>query len=122
MENREFAEVMQRRTKQYALRIFKLVESLPRTVVALVITKQLIRAASSIGANYRAACRARSGAEFTAKLGIVIEETDECIYWLELIIEGKLLRLELVEPLLRETHELLAVMVSARKTTQRTRQ
>ncbi len=120
MENREFAEAMQRRTKQYALRTFKLIEALPRTAVARVIAQQLIRAATSIGANYRAACRARSIAEFTAKLGIVIEEADECIYWVELIIEGKLLRRELVESLLRETRELLAVMISARKTTQRT--
>ncbi|MBI4449532.1 four helix bundle protein [Candidatus Uhrbacteria bacterium] len=118
MKNSEFAAKMQLRTKQYALRVIGLIEAIPKTTVGRVIGHQLIRAATSIGANYRAACRARSTAEFSAKLGIVIEEADECIYWIELLIEGKLLRSDLLQPLLQETTEILATMVAARKTAQ----
>ena len=118
MENREFATQMQIRTKRYALSVIELVDALPKTTTGRVIGHQLIRAGTSVGANYRAACRARSTAEFSAKLGIVIEEADECIYWIELIVEGKLMRGDLLQPLLQETNELLATMVTARKTVQ----
>ena len=118
MENREFATQMQIGTKRYALSVIELVDALPKTTTGRVIGHQLIRAGTSVGANYRAACRARSTAEFSAKLGIVIEEADECIYWIELIVEGKLMRGDLLQPLLQETNELLATMVTARKTVQ----
>lgn len=121
MNNREFATQMQARTKQYALHVLKLIEALPNTTAGRAIGSQLIRSGTSVGANYRAACRSRSQAEFVAKLGIVVEEADECVYWLELIIEGKLVRAELVRPLLEETEELLSIMIAARKTAQRNR-
>ncbi len=76
---------------------------------------QLIRCGTSVGANYRAACRSRSKVEFIAKIGIVIEEADESIYWLEIIIESGLIKKELIEPLLKEADELTAIMVASRK-------
>jgi len=112
-------EDLKKRTKHYALRIIKLVEALPKTTTGMVVRNQLIRCGTSVGANYRATCRARSTAEFIAKIGIVIEEADESSFWLEIIIESKLLKKELVEPLLQETDEIIAIMVvssnSARK-------
>ncbi len=104
------------RTKQFALRVMKLVGSLPQDSVARAIGNQLVRSGTSVGANYRAACRGRSKAEFIAKLGIVVEEGDESAYWLELIIEGQLLTANLVEPLLQEANEITAIMVASRKT------
>ena len=81
-------EDLQQRTKSYALRVIRLVESLPSTRTAEVLGKQLLRAATAVGANYRAARRAKSPADFIAKLGIVEEEADECLYWMELLIES----------------------------------
>ncbi|MFM7405461.1 MAG: four helix bundle protein [Cuspidothrix sp.] len=82
------------RTKQLALRVIRLVESLPTTKTADVIGKQLLRSATSVGANYRAACRAKSTADLIAKLSIVEEEADETLYWLELLIESRLITVE----------------------------
>ncbi len=90
-------------------------KSLPKTIEGRVIGNQLIRSGTSVGANYRAACRARSKAEFIAKLGVVIEEADESAFWLEIIIESNLLKKELVKPLLNETNEIIAIMVSSAK-------
>ncbi len=106
---------LKQRTKQFALRVMKLAGALPEDSVGRPIGNQLIRSGTAIGANYRAACRGRSKAEFGAKLGIVIEEADESGYWLELIIEGDLLAKRLVEPLLKEANELTAIMVASRK-------
>ena len=103
------------RTKQFALRILKLVRALPKTVDGRTIGKQLIRVGTSVGANYRAACRGRSKAEFIAKLGIVEEEADECAFWLEIIIEGGLLKAAHVGNLLQEANEITAIMVASRK-------
>jgi len=86
------ADDLKRRTKQFALRVLKLVAALPNTVAGRAIGGQLVRAGSSVGANYRAACRGRSKAEFVAKLGIAEEEADESAYWMEVIIEGDLLK------------------------------
>jgi four helix bundle protein len=97
-------EELRKRTKQFALRIFKLVDALPNTTIGKTIGNQLVRAGSSVGANYRAACRGRSKAEFISKLGIVIEEADESVYWLELIIEAQLLNKNQVQPLLDEAN------------------
>jgi len=107
-------EDLKRRTKQFALRIMKLAAALPKTVEGRVIGNQLVRAGTSVGANYRAACRARSKAEFIAKLGIVVEEADESAYWMELIIEGGLLKIQLVQPLLDEANEIVAIMAASR--------
>ena len=106
---------LKRRTKQFALRVMKLVGALPENSVGRPIGNQLIRSGTAIGANYRAACRGRSKAEFVAKLGIVVEEADESAYGLELIIEGELLTKPLVEPLLKEANELTAIKVASRK-------
>jgi len=106
---------LKKRTKQFALRIIKLVNALPKNIEGQSIGKQLIRSGTSVGANYRSACRGRSKAEFVAKLGIVEEEADESAFWMELIIEGGLLEKELVEPLLKEADELVAIMVASRK-------
>jgi four helix bundle protein len=106
---------LKKRTKQFALRVMKLVAALPENSVGRPIGSQLIRSGTAIGANYRAACRGRSKAEFEAKLGVVVEEADESGYWLELIIEGELLAKRLVEPLLKEANELTAIMVASRK-------
>src|SRR5438034_1920889 len=104
------------RTKAFALQILKFVERLPKTIGGRAIANQLIRSATSIGANYRSACRARSRAEFAAKLGTVAEEADETVYWLELIREGELLGDAQVEPLLAKANELTAIFTSARRT------
>jgi len=87
---------------------------LPNTVEGRVIGNQLIRSGTSVGANYRAVCRARSRAEFISKLGIVIEEADESAFWLEIIIEGDIIERKIVESLLSETNEIVAIMVSSK--------
>lgn len=106
---------LQNRTKQFALRVLKLVDALPRTVAGRAISSQLIRAATAVGANYRSACRARSRAEFTAKLGIVLEEADESLYWLELVRDGKLLPESKLWLLLNEADELTAILTCGRR-------
>ena len=112
-------EDLKKRTKQFALRIIKFVAALPKNIVGRAIGNQLIRAGTSVGANYRSACKARSKKEFIAKLGVVEEEADESAYWMELIIEGKLLKKELVQPLLDEANELVAIMAASRITASR---
>jgi four helix bundle protein len=110
------AEDLKKRTKQFALRILKLVAALPNNLQGRTVAAQLVRAGTSVGSNYRAACRGRSKAEFIAKLGIVEEEADESAFWLELIIEGSLLNAKLVQPLLDEANELTRIVVSSRIT------
>ena len=112
MTERELLE----RTKQFALRIFKLVGALPQTIQGRAVAAQLIRSGTSVAANYRAACRARSKPEFVAKLGVVEEEADETAFWLELIIETELLRAVKVKPLLTEASEIVAIIASSKKT------
>src|SRR5688500_14571016 len=97
----------------------KLVAALPNTPQGRTVGGQLVRAGTSVGANYRAACRARSKAEFTARLGVVEEEADESGYWLEMIIEGELMEAKLVTSLLNEANELVAIMTSSRLTIHR---
>jgi four helix bundle protein len=110
---------LKKRTKRFGLRIMKLVAALPNTPQGRTVGGQLVRAGTSVGANYRAACRSRSRAEFTARLGVVEEEADESGYRLEMIIEGELMRAMLVEPLLIEANELVAIMTSSRITIHR---
>lgn len=110
-------EELRQRTKKFAGRIVKLFQALPRTGEAEVIGKQLLRAGTSVGANYRAACRARSRAEFASKLGIVVEEADETVYWLELLAESGIVSPRRLEDLLHEAHELTAIFTAARRTT-----
>jgi len=108
-------ELLQR-TKQFALRIFHLVGALPQRIHCRAVAAQLIRSGTSVAANYRAACRARSKPEFIAKLGVVEEEADERAFWLELIIETGLLSAAKVTPLLTEAGEIVAMMASSKKT------
>lgn len=110
---------LQQRTKQFALRVITLVKALPKIDVGRIIGNQLLRAGTAVGANYRAACRARSMIEFIAKLGIVIEEADECCFWLELIIESGVMKKALVERLLQEANELVAIMVASKNSSAR---
>ena len=113
------AEELKNRTKKFALRILKLSTALPNTAEGRTIKNQLIRSGTSVGANYRSACKGRSKAEFIAKLGIVEEEADESAFWLELIIEGGLLKKDAVQPLLCEANELTAIIAASRKTAAR---
>jgi four helix bundle protein len=103
------------RTKQFALRVTKLVDALPRTIQGRAIASQIIRSATSLAANYRAACRARLRAEFIAKIGVVEEEADETSFWLELIVDSALLTEARISPLLTEAGELIAIMAASRK-------
>jgi|ERR1035437_9494865 four helix bundle protein len=104
------------RTKNFALRIIKLVNALPNNLAGRTVGGQLIRSGTSVASNYRAACRGRSKTEFIAKLGIVEEEADESALWLELIIESKLMKESLVIDLLVEAGELTRIMASSKKT------
>ena len=107
----EKAELLAR-TKAFALRSLKLVDHLPRTISGRAIGNQLVRSATSVGAN----CRARSRAEFAAKLGIVAEEADESVYWLELIRDGGLVAEGKMSELLKEADELTAIFAAGRRT------
>ncbi len=111
MDKRE----LQQRTRQFALRILKLVDALPNTAAGRAISNQLVRSAMSVGANYRAACRARSRVEFAAKLGTVLEEADESLYWLEMIRDAKLIPEAKISLLLKEADELTAIVAAGRK-------
>ena len=105
-----------RRTKQFALRAIELVDALPKTSAANVIGRQLLRSATSVGANYRSACRGRSTADVIAKFAIVEEEADESMYWLELLVDSKLVAAAKVQELQREANELIAMTVASIKT------
>ncbi|HXX24961.1 MAG TPA: four helix bundle protein [Terriglobia bacterium] len=107
---------LQARTKAFALRVITLVDTLPRSTAGQVIGRQLLRSATSVGANYRAACRAQSHAEFAAKLSVVVEEADETLYWLELLHQSSLVKPMRLNDLLKEANELVAISVAARKT------
>ena len=112
MDREELAE----RTKKFAHRCVKLAIALPETVLGKHIRGQLIRSSTSVAANYRATCLSHSKAGFTAKLSIVLEEADESAFWLEFIIDEKLLKKNLLESILKEARELTAIFASSRKT------
>jgi four helix bundle protein len=114
-------EELKQRTKKFGIRTVRLVEKLPSKRTAQTIGQQLLRCGTSVGANYRAACRARSDAEFRAKLGICEEEADESIYWLELIIELGYIRADLLTDLINEASVLLPIIVASIKTSRRKR-
>ncbi len=107
---------LKKRTKQLGLRVIKLVESLPNTKSGRVIGNQILRSATSVGANYRAACRGRSKAEFIAKVGISIEEADETMYWLEMLIEGGIMPEDKLSALHKEADEIVAILTASVKT------
>lgn len=98
------------------MRVIRLIEALPRTRTAQVVGDQLLRSATSVAANYRATCRARSQADFVHKLGIVEEEADESLFWLEMVVETELMPAARVQDLIQEADELTAIFVASRKT------
>jgi four helix bundle protein len=103
------------RTKAFAVRVIRLVDALPTNVKGRAIANQIVRSATSVAANYRAACRARSRAEFIAKIGVVEEEADETAFWLELIVECQIRSGKEIDPLLKEASEPVAIMAASRK-------
>jgi four helix bundle protein len=117
----KYRNELKQRTKQFTLRIIKLYQSLPKTTEAQIIGKQLFRSGTSVGANYRAACRARSNAEFHSKISIVIEEADESMFWLEVLWETDIVKQELLQDLYNENEEILKIMVTSRKNSEKTK-
>lgn len=106
---------LQNRTRTFALRVLRVFRSLPESREGRVLGQQLLRSATSVAANYRAACRARSHRDFICKLGIVEEEADESLFWLEFIAEAGLLEAEKLRPLISEASQLTAIFVASRK-------
>ena len=117
MEKKDLKE----RTKKFALKVIKVVEMLPRGRIADILGRQLLRSGTSVGANYRSACRARSTADFISKMGVVEEEADETIYWMELLIEAGLVRKDDLISLLDEANQILAITISSIKTARKSR-
>ena len=115
VSNFAFGESMKHRTKKFALRCIRLFRALPRQADAYILGKQLLRSATSIAANYRAACRARSNAEFVAKIGIALEEADESLFWIELLEESEIVAASRLASLKQEANELTAILVTIRK-------
>ena len=109
-------EELKNRTKEFAHRCVKLAMSLPVTELGRHVRKQLISCSTSVAANYRATCLAQSKASFISKLSIALEETDESFFWLEFIVDERLIERQLVESLLEEANELTAIFISSRKT------
>jgi four helix bundle protein len=102
-------EDLRARTKRFAVCVVKLAEQLPRSEAAHVLGRQILRSGTSVAANYRALCRARSKAEFIAKMGTVIEEADETAFWLELLVETGIIPSSRVNDLLKEANELVSI-------------
>jgi four helix bundle protein len=110
------------RTKEFEKRFIKLCRSLPRSDEGYLIRRQIFKSGTSVGANYRAACRARSKADFVSKLGIVLEKCDETPYWLEIIVETEIIKHKLLMPLMKENNELVAIFVSSLQTAKKQKQ
>jgi four helix bundle protein len=113
------SQELKNRTRQFAIRIVKLFRMLPRTEEARIIGKQMLRSGTSVAANYRAVCRARSKAEFIAKIGIVVEEADETVLWLELLVDTDIVQQKRMTSLLTEANELLAIFAASRYTAEK---
>ena len=114
-------ETFRARTKSYALRVIAVVDALPRDQITSVLGRQLLRSGTSVAANYRASARAKSHADFVAKMSIVEEECDESLFWMELLIESRRIRPECLHALMREGTELLAMSVASIKTARKSR-
>ncbi len=110
------------RTNQYALNVISFCNALPKDECTRILSRQLLRSGTSVGANYRAACRSKSALDFIAKLGIVIEEADECSYWLELLLESGKTTESVAQPLLAEANALLAILTASIKTARKNAQ
>jgi four helix bundle protein len=113
--NEQKRRSMMLRTKRFALDVINLYSSLPKSTVAQVLGRQVLRSATSVGAHYREACRAKSGADFVSKIEGGLQELDETGYWLELLQDAKLVETDQIKPLVAETNELLSVFVSVVK-------
>ncbi len=109
-------EELKERTKRFAIQVVRLFRELPRTEEARVIGRQLLRSGTSVAANYRAVCRARSKAEFVAKMGVVVEEADESVFWLELLADSGVVRAVRIAELQSEANELLAIFAASQRT------
>ncbi|MBC8051712.1 MAG: four helix bundle protein [Sphingobacteriaceae bacterium] len=112
----EFIEAFKTRTKKFVVENIRFYQTLPKTEEARIIGKQLLRSSSSVGANYRAACRGRSKAEFFSKISIVVEEADESVFWIEVLTEAEIVPQQKIIHLLKEAKEILAIVSKARKT------
>ena len=107
---------LKKRTKKFALRVIELVDTLPNTTTGKTIANQLVRSGTSVGANYRAACRAKSTADFISKMGTVEEEGDESMYWMELLVDSGIIRRSEIDDIYNEANEIVAMVVSSIKT------
>jgi len=116
MNSLEKAEELKKRTKSFAIRIVNIFRSLPHSPDAQTLGKQLLRCGTSVAANYRAVCRARSQAEFIARMGIVIEDADESVFWLELLSETGVVRPARTQDLLKEANELVRIFGASLRT------
>ncbi len=116
------ADELRRRTKKFAIRIVNVFRSLPRSPDAQILGQQALRSGTSVAANYRAVCRTRSKAEFISKIGIVVEEADETVFWLELLTETGIVRAERIQDLLIEANELLAIFAASLQTAKKHQQ
>ena len=114
-------EEMKARTKAYANRVVKLCAALPNNWIARILGQQLLRSGTSVGANYRAVCRAKSNADFINKLRVVEEECDESLFWMELLVDNNLIRASRLAELMKEADEILAIVVSSAKTARTSR-
>jgi four helix bundle protein len=112
-------DALQERTRKFALRVLKLIDNVPNSIGGRILARQLARSATSGSANYRAACRARSRAEFASKLGTVAEESDESLHWLEMIRDGNFISSRRITPLITEADELTAIFTCGRRSASR---
>ena len=110
------AEELKSRTRQFGLRVIKLIDALPSSRTSSVIGRQLLRSGTSVGANYRSACRARSKPDFISKLGVAIEEADESLYWMEMLVDAKMIPADKLNPLMKEAHDIVAILTASAKT------
>jgi four helix bundle protein len=115
------AKQLQDRTKAFAVRIIKTFARLPKDEAMRIIGRQFLRSGTSLAANYRAACRARSGADFISKISVVAEEADETLFWFELLVEAELIKSKLLEGLMKECEELLKIFSKSLATARRNR-
>src|SRR5258707_425857 len=120
-KSKESLPDLKKRTKAFALRILKLVDAMPKTTAGRALASQIVRSGTSVAANYRAACRARSTADFIAKMGIVEEEADETLFWLELLGESELVSATKLAAIKQEANELIAITIASIKTARRNR-
>jgi four helix bundle protein len=115
------AKLLQNRTKAFAIRVVKAFARLPKSEATRIIGRQFLRSGTSLAANYRSACRARSAADFISKISVVAEEADETLFWFELLPQADPVKVELLEPLMRECQELLKIFSASLATAKRNR-